>query len=156
MPANCTTSSRIHPNSLENDLLCAGKRIDSPRAALVQGLRYAAIANANRRAIAEEENLCLDRKIGTEAPVVLSLAPTAWWLSWLQLAGSTGKAAGTQEPIATGVRNREREETPTIMVRDIHPDNGQTNMFGRRKKRRERGGEFFVCKKLARHRPAYN
>ena len=78
-------------------------RGDSPAAALMQGLRYAAIVEANLEVIAKEVESCLgDRFKGVtiveESPIVQILAPKSWWRGWLDLGASTRKAAGHWEP----------------------------------------------------------
>ena len=73
-------------------------RGESPAAALFQGLRYAAIVDANRAEIAKEAKLRFDANIVEEAPIVQIFAPKAWWNGWMQLGGSTRKAAGHWEP----------------------------------------------------------
>ena len=78
-------------------------RGDSPAGALMQGLRYAAIMEANFKVIAAEaENRLGDRfkdvTIVEESPIVQILAPKSWWRGWLELGASTRKAAGRWEP----------------------------------------------------------
>ncbi len=73
------------------------RRGESPVAALIQGLRYAAIVEANRASIAKEAKERFDTKIVEEPPIVQILAPIAWWFGWLQLVGSTRRAAGHWE-----------------------------------------------------------
>ena len=78
-------------------------RRDSPAAALMQGLRYAAIVEANLEVIAAEvEGRLGDRFkdviIVEESPIVQILAPKSWWRGWLELGASTRKAAGRWEP----------------------------------------------------------
>ena len=73
------------------------KRGDSPMAALIQGLRYAAIVDANRAAIAEEVKNIFGEEVSEEPPIVQILGPKAWWRGWLQLPSSTRKAAGRWE-----------------------------------------------------------
>ncbi len=73
------------------------ERGESPVAAFMQALRYAAIVEANRARIAKEAEERFGSKIEEEPPIVQILAPKAWWLGWLQLAGSTRKAAGCWE-----------------------------------------------------------
>ena len=74
-------------------------RGDSPASALMQGLRYAAIVEANLKVIAAEvESWFKDVTIVEESPIVQILAPTSWWNGWLELGASTRKAAGRWEP----------------------------------------------------------
>ena len=72
---------------------------NSPAAALMQGLRYAAIVEANLKVIAAEVKSrfkCVT--IAEESPIVQILAPKSWWCGWLKLGASTRKAAGHWEP----------------------------------------------------------
>ena len=78
-------------------------RGDSPAAALMQGLRYAAIVEANLEVIAAEvESRPGDRfkdvTIVEASPIIQILAPKPWWRGWLELGASTRKAAGRWEP----------------------------------------------------------
>ncbi|MDE0150138.1 MAG: hypothetical protein OYG32_17680 [Rhodospirillaceae bacterium] len=80
-------------------------RGDTPVLALMEGLRYAAIAWANVDAIAAEAKKCFGTAIVKEPPVVQILADSAWWRGWLHMAGSTRNAAGDWEaPFAHLVR----------------------------------------------------
>ena len=72
-------------------------RGDSPVSAMMQGLRYAAIVEANRTAISKEAKERFDVKIVDDVPVVQILAPKAWWYGWLELERSTRKTAGCWE-----------------------------------------------------------
>lgn len=76
----------------------AGNRGDTPLLALMEGLRYAAVVEANRDVIAREAKVLFERDITKEPPIVQILAPLAWWKGWLELAGSTRRAAGEWEP----------------------------------------------------------
>ena len=72
---------------------------NSPAAALMQGLRYAAIVEANLKVIAAEvKSWFKDVTIVEESPIVQILAPTSWWSGWLELGVSTRKDAGHWEP----------------------------------------------------------
>ena len=73
-------------------------RGENPMVAVMEGLRYAAIVDANRAAIVEEARYLFDEEISKEPPIVQILAPKAWWRGWLELAGSTRAAAGGWEP----------------------------------------------------------
>lgn len=73
------------------------KRGDSPMAALIQALGYAAIVDANRAAIAEEVKYRFGEEVSEEPPIVQILGPKAWWRGWLELPSSTRKAAGRWE-----------------------------------------------------------
>lgn len=74
------------------------KRGEPPVKALIQGLRYAAIVEANRKQIAEEAERCFGVDVVAERPLVQVIAPKAWWEGWLNMAGSTREAAGCWEP----------------------------------------------------------
>lgn len=73
-----------------------GNRGDSPMFALMEGLRYAAIIEANREAIAEEARK-YGEDISGERPIVQILAPRAWWRGWFELAGRTRRVVGAWE-----------------------------------------------------------
>ena len=73
-------------------------RGENPAAALIQGLRYAAIVEANCGAIAVEAARRFNVRIVRESPIVQILAPKAWWCGWFDLGASTRKAAGRWEP----------------------------------------------------------
>ena len=73
-------------------------RGESPMAALMQGLRYAAIVDANSDAIACEAAVAREVSVDSDQrPVVQILAPKKWWHGWLQLEGSTRRKAGPWE-----------------------------------------------------------
>ena len=75
-----------------------GSRGETPAKALMQGLRYAAIVEANQKKIAEEAKRCFGVDVVSERPLVQVLAPKVWWKGWLDMAGSTRKAVGYWEP----------------------------------------------------------
>ncbi|MDE0333029.1 MAG: hypothetical protein OXL41_14310 [Nitrospinae bacterium] len=75
-----------------------GARGDSPLLALMEGLRYAAVVAANRDVIACEAKALFQKDVTDEPPIVQILAPLTWWTGWLELAGSTRRAAGEWEP----------------------------------------------------------
>ena len=70
---------------------------DTPLKALLQGLRYAAVVEANRDVIAMEAKPQFKEDIADESPIVQILAPQTWWKGWLELSGSTRRAAGDWE-----------------------------------------------------------
>ena len=72
-------------------------RGESPAAALMQGLRYAAIVEANHGVIAAEATRRFNVKILGEPPIIQILAPKAWWRAWSELSSSTRKKAGYWE-----------------------------------------------------------
>lgn len=72
-------------------------RSDPPPAALMEGLRYAAMVQADQEAIRAEAR----QKFGVEAcldpPIVVLLAPSAWWTAW----GGPSKAGDWGHPFAS-------------------------------------------------------
>lgn len=72
----------------------SGGRSDAPPAALMEGLRYAAMVEADLGAIASEAESLIGAKVVRKPPIVQVLAPKAWWRSWLELApaGNWGPA----------------------------------------------------------------
>ncbi len=85
-------------------------RGETPVAALMQGLRYAAVVQANYEGIAAEMNRHFKVTIKAGPPIVQVLAPQAWWRGWLGIHGSTRDAAGDWEPafakLAQDIENR--------------------------------------------------
>ena len=74
------------------------QRGETPAKALMQGLRYAAVVQANRDVIADEAKRCFKVTIKAGPPIVQVLAPQAWWKGWLELGEPTRKKAGYWEP----------------------------------------------------------
>lgn len=77
-------------------------RGESPMVALIQGLRYAAIVEANCKAIAKEpKNHIRDRlkdvKIMETPPIIQILGTKSWWSGWFNLDTSTRKKVGDWE-----------------------------------------------------------
>ena len=72
-------------------------RGDTPAAAMLQGLRYAAIVQANQEEIAEEAKHRFNIPINSDPPIVQVFAPKDWWQGWLKLGKSTRRAAGDWE-----------------------------------------------------------
>jgi len=83
----------------------SGGRSDPPVAALMEGVRYAAILEADIEAIASEAEDRLGRKIVRASPIVQLLAPRSWWHSWLDL-----RAGGDWGPSFTGLVKSMEEE----------------------------------------------
>ena len=77
--------------------LKVNNRGDTPVAAMLQGLRYAAIVQSNLNSIAWEMEQKFDCSIQIEPPVVQVLAPEDWWKAWMGLEGRTRSAAGNWE-----------------------------------------------------------
>ena len=73
------------------------RRGDAPPTALMEGLRYSAIVQANLDAIAKEADARFGVKITQELPIVLLLAPLKWWRDWLGLSGRTRSVVGDWE-----------------------------------------------------------
>ena len=74
-----------------------GSRGEPPVSALIQGLRYAAIVQANHAPIAREVQNRFDKQVIDLPPVVQILAPKKWWTRWADLADSTRRKAGKWE-----------------------------------------------------------
>lgn len=72
-------------------------RGDNPMVALLEGLRYTAIVQANLNCIAGEIEQKFDCSIQIEPPVVQVLAPEDWWKAWMELKSRTRSAAGNWE-----------------------------------------------------------
>lgn len=62
-----------------------GGRSDAPPAALMEGLRYAAIVKADREAIPAEAERHFGTRISEDPPIVMLLAPEDWSRAWLKL-----------------------------------------------------------------------
>lgn len=63
----------------------SGGRSDAPPAALMEGLRYAAMIEADLDAVAVEAEQRFGVKVARLPPIVQLLAPKAWWRRWLEL-----------------------------------------------------------------------
>ena len=81
---------KVKPDGVNN-------RGDTPAAALLQGLRYAAIVQSNFGSIAREMKQKFEFSIPNEPPIVQVLAPDDWWNGVDGLKGSTRRAAGNWE-----------------------------------------------------------
>ena len=76
-----------------------GSRGETPLAAMIQGLRYAAYVQANQDAIAREAEIYFNVMVAAEQPpIVLILAPEDWWCGWTELSSKTRSKAGPWEP----------------------------------------------------------
>ena len=73
-----------------------GARGDTPVLALMEGLRYAAIVEANHRAISEEVSH-LGIALADTPPIVQILAPQDWWRGWCHMPSKTRTVAGHWE-----------------------------------------------------------
>jgi hypothetical protein len=67
----------------------AGGRSDAPPSALLEGLRYSAMVQADFDALSREVESKYGTKLSDEAPIVMVIAPQTYWRAWLEL-----KAAG--------------------------------------------------------------
>ncbi len=107
-----------------------GSRKDSPLAAIIQGLRYAAIVEANQAYIAEEAKKRFSTKIVEKPPIIQILAPRAWWSEWCELGESTRKAAGGWEAefakLAKDIESHLGISIECIAFDDIYPKNVKT------------------------------
>lgn len=77
-----------------------GSRSDAPPAALMEGLRYAAIVEAELEAIAFQAEHRFGAKVARMPPIVHLLAPRAWWSSWLNLAPAGNWASALSRLVA--------------------------------------------------------
>ena len=97
----------------------------NPAAALVQGLRYAAITSANQEVIANEARHLFGADVSEDPPVVVVLAPQAWWRDWLEPPGSTRKAMGDWEQefdrLARDVEARMDLVVECLALEDVEP-----------------------------------
>lgn len=106
----------------------AGKargRESNPAAALVQGLRYAAIISANQEVIANEAKHLFGVEVSEDPPAVVVLGPQAWWGGWLELPRSTRKAMGDWEQefdrLARDVEARLDLVVECLALEDVEP-----------------------------------
>ncbi len=70
-----------------------GGRGEAPPVALMEGLRYASIVQANHEDIARQAEAHFGMRILERPPKVLLLGPEAWWESWLTLRAAGAWAA---------------------------------------------------------------
>ena len=70
---------------------------DTPVHALMEGLRYAAVVQANNDAIAAEARDRFGIDVFDRAPIMQILAPEDWWRGWRNMASRTRRAAGRWE-----------------------------------------------------------
>lgn len=83
-------------------------RGDTPLGALMEGLRYAAVVQANHGAIAAEAKDRFGIDLPADPPpIVQILAPKDWWQGWTGMTGRARTAAGQWEPeFLNQVQNR--------------------------------------------------
>lgn len=103
-------------------------RGENPMAALMKGLRYAAIVDVNRAEIAEEAKHLFREKISEVSPIVQILAPKKWWRGWLEISGSTRRAAGDWESEFVR-RARDIEERLRVVVEFVALEDVQCSDF---------------------------
>jgi hypothetical protein len=96
----------------------SGGRSDAPPAALMEGLRYAAMVEADLEAIAREAESRFGTKIARTPPIVQILAPRAWWREWLNLpsAGNWGLPFAN---LAAAVEARTRLTIECVAMHDV-------------------------------------
>ena len=70
---------------------------DPPVHALMEGLRYAAVVQANIGAIAAEVRCLFAIDVPDRPPIVQILAPEDWWRGWCNMVPRTRRAAGPWE-----------------------------------------------------------
>ena len=115
-------------------------RGDNPLKALMQGLRYSAVAQGGRDSAVAQANLAViaaeaKERFGVEIsgdpPIVQILAPKAWWLGW--------KAAGDWEPtfskLIEDMSGRLGIDIECLALTDVGPadiDYGRTDGIRRR------------------------
>ena len=87
-----------------------GSQDDTPLLALMEGLRYAAVLDANRGRVCRDAKRYLDAHLIPWTPFVQILAPEAWWLGWCRMALETRRDAGHWErrfvELATALEDR--------------------------------------------------
>ncbi len=87
-----------------------GSRGDTPVLALMEGLRYAAVVEANHGAIASEAGDIFGITLADRPPIVQILAPENWWRGWRDMTARTRRASGHWEAslaeLAVGLESR--------------------------------------------------
>jgi hypothetical protein len=80
----------------------SGGPSDPPPVALLEGLRYASIVEANLDRFASEINKTFGRRMVPEKPIILVLGEADWWPRWL---ASDGKIKRALEQKANNIAN---------------------------------------------------
>ena len=117
-----------HGRLVVSELKVAGqtKRSGSPMAALMQGLRYAAIVDANSREIGSEAADNGVRVDCDQRPIVQILAPKKWWREWFQLEDSTRRKAGPWErrfeALTCDIEKRLNVAVELLAIDDVRKD----------------------------------
>lgn len=111
-------------------------RGDVPLKALLQGLRYAAIASANQSVIIAEAKKRFDVAISDDPPIVQLLAPKAWWRGWTDMANRTRNDAGNWEPafveLIRNIDQRLGVYVECLALADVGPDDIDCGRTGNR------------------------
>ncbi|MGI9228750.1 MAG: hypothetical protein ACR2P9_02710 [Gammaproteobacteria bacterium] len=82
-----------------------GNRGESPPAALMQGLRYAAIVQANIGDFVRDAEQCLGCEVSNNKPIVQVLANSEWWEAWHNC-GAAGNWCSTLADISVRITKR--------------------------------------------------
>jgi len=129
-----TDSGRLIVVELKVPARSASNRGETPVSALLQGVRYAAIVQANLEFIDSEIKCRFDKKVTNLQPVVQILAPKEWWKRWANLASSTRRKAGAWERtfiwLARDVKERVGVETQCLAL-DVDEDDLDLGADGR-------------------------
>lgn len=110
-----TTKGRLMVIELKVKPDNSDRRGETPASALFQGLRYAAIVQANQNAIAEEIESRNRIRITPQPPIVQILAPENWWQGWTELGARTRADAGYWE-VAFNKLTREIEDEIGVSI----------------------------------------
>ena len=95
-------------------------RGDAPPVALMEGLRYAALVEANHHAIAKEAGERFGITLAKGSPIVQLLAPMEWWDGWLELGSQSRSVSGDWETaFARLIRGVEAEIGVTVECRAL-------------------------------------
>ncbi len=105
-------------------------RGDPPPMALMEALRYAAIIEADLEAIASETFRRFGVKLSGDPPMIVLLAPGAWWRSWI---GTPGASVWLAEfcRLLEAVETRTGIATGCVAFDDIQLSFGQANLAPR-------------------------
>ena len=101
---------------------------DTPLLALMEGLSYAAVVQANHRAIAVEARESWSMNVSEEPPIVQILAPEDWWRGWCDIVGSTRRDGGRWEPAFLELAAELEARLGIVVLVPVPPE----DRFGRR------------------------